>query len=79
MTATEFCYWLQGCFEVGHADKNIPQNPTFNAEQVRAIKEHLQLVFTLKTGTSKQMRDLQGICASVGSFSQSGIGTVSLC
>lgn len=38
MKEREFCYWLQGLFEVG--------NPaTLDAEQVELIKAHLNMVF----------------------------------
>jgi hypothetical protein len=38
MTPENFCYWLQGLFEVG--------NPTeLSKEQLDVVKEHLQLVF----------------------------------
>lgn len=38
MKAVEFCYWLQGLFEVGE-----PQ--TLNAKQTDLIKRHLNMVF----------------------------------
>ena len=38
MTSRDFCYWLQGIFEVA--------NPTtLNETQVKQIKDHLNLVF----------------------------------
>ena len=38
MKSTEFCYWLQGLFEL----ENIK---TLNEQQVQKIKNHLKLVF----------------------------------
>jgi hypothetical protein len=38
MTEREFCYWLQGLFEVGKPE-------TLNAEQTDMIRQHLGLVF----------------------------------
>lgn len=38
MTSRDFCYWLQGLFEVG---KPI----ALDAEQVACVKRHLGLVF----------------------------------
>lgn len=38
MKATEFCYWLQGMFEL--SDPEI-----LDAKQVDLIKKHLQMVF----------------------------------
>ena len=38
MKSVEFCYWLQGLFEVG-------KPTTLDAEQVTTIKNHLNMVF----------------------------------
>lgn len=38
MKATEFCYWLQGLFEL--ADPKILTN-----DQIQTIKDHLDMVF----------------------------------
>jgi len=38
MKATEFCYWLQGMFEINPAKE-------LTAEQTDMIKRHLQMVF----------------------------------
>lgn len=38
MTSREFCYWLQGHFEL-----NKPT--TLDAEQTEMVRKHLQLVF----------------------------------
>jgi hypothetical protein len=38
MNPVDFCYWLQGFFELNDADNLSPQ-------QVQAIKSHLNLVF----------------------------------
>ena len=37
MKATEFCYWLQGMFEINPAQE-------LTAEQTDMIKRHLQMV-----------------------------------
>lgn len=38
MTSKDFCYWLQGLFEVG--------NPTeLNERQIQMIRAHLNMVF----------------------------------
>lgn len=42
MTSREFCYWLQGWFEINTGENSI-EELTF--EQVDAIKKHLALVF----------------------------------
>lgn len=38
MKSTEFCYWLQGLFELG-------DTKTLNEKQTQMIKNHLKLVF----------------------------------
>jgi hypothetical protein len=38
MTSRDFCYWLQGHFEINNAK-------TLNAKQTEMIKRHLNLVF----------------------------------
>ena len=43
MTEKEFCRWLQGHFELN------PDNNQLTEEQVKMIKQHLQLVFTKVT------------------------------
>lgn len=40
MTSRDFCYWLQGFFEVAHAD-----GQPVTADQARIIQKHLALVF----------------------------------
>lgn len=42
MTSRDFCYWLQGYFEVADAD-NLGISMT--DKQVQMIKNHLSLVF----------------------------------
>lgn len=42
MTSRDFCFWLQGYFEIVDADKQgIPMTDS----QVKMIKDHLSLVF----------------------------------
>lgn len=43
MNTQDFCYWLQGYFELSGADGGLSK------EQVEVIKEHLQLVFKKQT------------------------------
>ncbi len=38
MKATEFCYWLQGMFELARPEE-------LNAETTATIKKHLDMVF----------------------------------
>lgn len=43
MTAVQFCYWLQGYFEIGGS---TPEEPgAINSQQSAMIQRHLALVF----------------------------------
>lgn len=46
MTSREFCYWLQGYFEI---EGNQPRPPEYgeslNSSQIRMIRNHLNMVF----------------------------------
>ncbi len=46
MTPKQFCYWLQGYFELG------PEKTGLGREQVEIIKEHLAKVFNRENGLS---------------------------
>lgn len=48
MDPLNFCYWLQGFFEV--TDANNKGNVVLSGKQVDTIQEHLQLVFKKVTG-----------------------------
>lgn len=42
MTSRDFCYWLQGYFEIeGTGDKPV----SLSEEQVNIVKKHLAMVF----------------------------------
>lgn len=43
MTSRDFCYWLQGFFEL--SDRPGGQNTPMTADQVARIQAHLTLVF----------------------------------
>lgn len=45
MKAQEFCYWLQGYFEISgvHPDTLLPKE--MNCLQVKTVQQHLALVF----------------------------------
>jgi hypothetical protein len=46
MHSRDFCYWLQGFFEVASMqDGNKPEVSGLNASQVSMIRNHLNLVF----------------------------------
>jgi len=44
MTSRDFCYWLQGYFEI-EAERAGEKAPALGADQVLCIKKHLALVF----------------------------------
>lgn len=48
MTSRDFCYWLQGYFEILASTNNgvtdAPQS-TLNANQVACVRNHLNMVF----------------------------------
>ena len=58
MTPENFCYWLQGLFEVGN-----PQE--LSRAQLVIVKEHLQLVFIKKT-TNEQTTQEESLPATPG-------------
>lgn len=48
MTPRDFCFWLQGYFEILRADENKKGLP-LSHEQVLVISKHLDSVFQAKT------------------------------
>jgi hypothetical protein len=50
MTPENFCYWLQGVFEIQMAglDYNEVRVPQLNEAQMMMIQRHLQSVFTAR-------------------------------
>lgn len=46
MNAENFCYWLNGFFEL---KKTIDHRDGFTPETIKAIEDHLQLVFKKET------------------------------
>lgn len=49
MDPINFCYWLQGALELGHAQNTAGG---LNAQQLQVIKDHLELVFEKVTPPS---------------------------
>jgi hypothetical protein len=45
MTSRDFCYWLQGFFEVGYDLDHNNSNGAITASQADMIKKHLAMVF----------------------------------
>ena len=69
MTARDFCYWMQGYFELADAD-------AMTAEQVNAVKRHLSMVFAHEIdpsmGDAQHQADLQHAHDAVPSPSTDG-------
>ena len=63
MTATEFCYWLQGFFEISNAGVEVLD--MINRKQMEMIQNHLSLVFKHdidpKAGPPAYQAELQDI------------------
>lgn len=59
MTSRDFCYWLQGYFEI---NDNQPRPPEYaeslNSSQIKIIKQHLNYVFD---EIGRQQNPLAGI------------------
>lgn len=46
MTSRDFCFWLQGYFEInGNQPRPSEYCESLNSEQIKMIKNHLALVF----------------------------------
>lgn len=59
MKATEFCYWLQGLFELGQPNE-------LTAEQTAAIKRHLDMVFVHEIDRSYPKEQQAGLSKAHG-------------
>lgn len=55
MTARDFCYWLQGFFEL--SDRPGGQNTPMTSDQVARIQAHLALVFKHEIDPSIDKKD----------------------
>lgn len=72
MTGQEFCYWLQGYFEVSGPDAVLTK------EQVTVVKDHLQLVFKKET-PARHWSD-QGLGGQAGqSICSAELGLKAIC
>ncbi len=60
MTPQEFCYWLQGFFELCGEDTEI------DAEKSEIIQQHLALVFTQVTAEARVPVSLDDVRRIVG-------------
>lgn len=71
MKSVEFCYWLQGLFEVG-------EPTTLNEKQVDLIKRHLNMVFvheidpSYPTDQIPKLNDIHGTNKPLDVFPSTG-------
>ena len=66
MKSTEFCYWLQGLFEI---NKTIELNP----KQTELVKKHLKMVFVHEKENSQHFDFCKGL---YGYLSYSDIASI---
>ena len=59
MTSRDFCYWLQGFFEISELN-NDPKKTELTLEQVECIKKHLNMVFYHEIDPSMGDEEHQG-------------------
>ena len=45
MKSRDFCYWLQGFFELADLNEEVPEKLTLTPQQVECIRRHLNMVF----------------------------------
>ncbi len=66
MTSRDFCYWLQGYFELSEGGR-------FTAEQANTVKKHLEMVFRheIDPGFGKDKAALQEIHDQGGTGAES--------
>ena len=60
MTSRDFCYWLQGLFELG-------KPPTLDVQQTDLVKRHLALVFKHEIDPSAGGAEVQKILNEIHS------------
>lgn len=65
MKAVEFCYWLQGYFEIADASPKDSKAVSLTSEQVAIVRNHLALVFRHdidpKAGPPEYQQELQAL------------------
>lgn len=69
MTSRDFCFWLQGFFEITGADK-------IEAPQAKSIKKHLALVFKHEIDPSMGDEEHQTALNDIHSHVRPGSGLI---
>ena len=60
MKSRDFCYWLQGFFELEDLNKN-PKKTEIAKDQVECIRKHLNMVFCHEIDPSMGGKEHQGL------------------
>lgn len=79
MTARDFCYWLQGYFEITDANPPVDGRGGFTPQQADRVRRHLAMVFAPDPPAAVEV---EGATARVGAFAcdidGAGTGTVAI-
>lgn len=69
MTSRDFCYWLQGYFEIAAANKvgATPHPWDMTADQVQMVQKHLALVFKHEIDPSQGSKEHQAALNAIHS------------
>lgn len=77
MTSRDFCYWLQGYFEI---EANQPRPPEFadrlNSEQIKSIRNHLAMVFKHEIDPSMGTKEHRDALDKIHGAQSIGIDTI---
>ena len=78
MKASEFCYWLQGYFEISESsfNNNKKNDSRLGSDQVEMIKRHLAMVFVHDLDPKQVEEKLQQITMATFLKSEELIQTV---
>jgi hypothetical protein len=65
MTSRDFCYWLQGFFEIQAAGLPSQRDAGLEADQVKMIKAHLDMVFAHEIDPSMGSKEHQDLLTRI--------------
>ena len=72
MTPQEFCYWLQGYFEITRED-NSSSAKGLTVDQMRVLKNHLALVFKHSIDPQAGNEAVQNVLNDIHSENKPGV------
>ena len=64
MTSRDFCFWLQGFFEISDKDSVI-EKCTLTTGQIEAIRNHLNLVFKHEIDPAMGTPEVQNVLQEI--------------